>query len=77
LITNKKLSLHEKSKIYKEFYIIDNAILPEHIAYGDFLSFKKIIINSYNNLFCYIEKNYFNLDINFANKLINNSIIGI
>ena len=77
LITDEKLSLDDKKNISDNFILLDNSISPEHIAYGDYLSFKHDIIKYYNELFKYIYNNFHDLDINIMKDFINNEKIGI
>lgn len=76
LITDQKLSLDDKRNISDNFIVLDNSISPEHIFYGDYLSYKNDIIKYYNELFKYINKNFNNLDINIMKELIKNEKIG-
>ena len=77
LITDKKLSLDDKRNISDNFILLDNSISPEHIAYGDYLSYKNDIIKYYNELFKYINNNFNKIDINIMKELIKNEKIGI
>tara|TARA_Y100000389_G_scaffold154535_1_gene155060 strand:- start:275 stop:958 length:684 start_codon:yes stop_codon:yes gene_type:complete len=77
LITDEKLSLDDKKNISDNFILLDNSISPEHIAYGDYLSFKNDIIKYYNGLFKYIYDNFNDIDINIMKNFINNERIGI
>jgi hypothetical protein len=77
LITDEKLSLDDKKNISDNFILLDNSISPEHIAYGDYLSYKNDIIKYYNELFKYINNNFNKLDINIMKELIKNEKIGI
>ena len=70
LITNEKLSSDDKIKISKFFYVIDDVISPQHIAFGDFLQHKTHIIKCYNNMFNYICNNFDNFDIKIAYDFI-------
>jgi hypothetical protein len=75
LITNEKLSSDDKIKISKFFYVIDDVISPQHIAFGDFLQHKTHIIKCYNNMFNYICNNFDNFDIKIAYDFIKNTNI--
>ena len=77
LITDKKISLNDKKNISNNFILLDNSISPEHIAYGDYFSYKNDIIKYYNELFNYINNNFNNLDINIMKEFIKNEKIGI
>ena len=77
LITDKKLSLDDKKNISDDFILLDNIISPEHIFFGNYLSYKNDIIEYYNELFEYINNNFNNLDINIMKELIKNEKIGI
>jgi hypothetical protein len=73
LITDKKLSLNDKKNISNNFYIIDNIISPDHIAYGDYLQYRQNIIHNYKNMFNYINNNFDNFDTEIVQNFINNS----
>ena len=77
LITDKKLPLDDKKNISNKFYLLDNVISPEHIAYGDYLSYKNDIIKYYNELFKYINNNFNRIDINIMKELIKNEKLPI
>ena len=74
---DEKLSLDDKRNISDNFILLDNSISPEHIAYGDYLSYKNDIIKYYNELFKYINNNFNKIDINIMKELIKNEKIGI
>ena len=77
LITDEKLSFDDKKNISDKFILLDNCISPEHIAYGNYLSYKNDIINYYNELFKYINDNFDNIDSNIMKEFIKNEKIGI
>lgn len=77
LITDEKLSLEDKKNISDNFILLDNSISPEHISYGNYLSYKNDIIKYYNELFEYINNNFDNIDINIMKEIIKNEKIGI
>ena len=77
LITDEKLSPNDKRNISDKFILLDNSISPEHIAYGNYLSYKNDIIKCYNELFDYINNNFNKIDINVMKDLIKNEKIGI
>lgn len=77
LITNKKLSLYDKKNISNKFILLDNIIAPDHILYGNYLSYKNDIVKYYNELFNYINNNFNKLDANIMKEFIRNEKIGI
>ena len=77
LITNKKLLPAEKNKIFDKFYVLDNIIRPDHIAYGDYLPRKKEIVGYYQDMFDNICNNFDNVDNNIIYNLVKNENIGL
>jgi hypothetical protein len=77
LITHKKILENEKNKIFKKFYVMDNIIIPNHIAYGEYLEKKEYIIGCYQKCFDYICNNFENFDENILYNFIKNDNIGI
>ena len=77
LITHRKLLADDKNKIFYKFYVVDNIISPDFIAYGPYLQNKKDIIDYYQTCFDYISNNFNNFDINAVYSYIKNENIGI
>lgn len=77
LISDKVIPLDEKNNISDKFFVIDDIISPEHIAYGNYLKYKKQIVKFYNELFEYIKNNFDYLNVNIMKEIVSNKKIGI
>lgn len=76
LITHNNLTEEDKYNVFHKFYLVDNVIQPDLIAYGDYLDKKNKIIEYYTSCFEYIENNFDSIDTNIIYELIKKSRIG-
>jgi hypothetical protein len=73
----KKLSKKEKESIYEKFIVLDEAIPPHYCFYGSQMDKKEKIVNCYNNLFEYVENNFYDINKDLLQDFIHNSKIAI
>ena len=77
LISCHVLSAEDKNQIFGGFYVVDDVMNPEHIAYGDYVKSKRKIIQCYDVCFEYMDKNFNDLNTEMMQSFISNAHIGL
>lgn len=77
LITDCKLSQDDKDKISNKYYIVDDSISVEHIAYGEYMKYSKRILQLYVEMFDYINAHFNTFTASECKEFIKNERIGI